>query len=105
MQTSLAQTSARSAFAAALLGSAAMLAVAQTPAPAAAPAMKRMADGHPDLSGAWTRGGVMGVPGPGIHAINDARGICVINCDCAPALPGATATPGGGGTAAAVGGS
>jgi hypothetical protein len=94
MQTSfLAKTIVRSVFAVALLGSAAMIAAAQTPTPAATPVVKRMADGHPDLSGAWTRGGVMGVPGPGIRAINDARGICVINCGPAPDV-NAAATPG-----------
>src|SRR5262249_23261825 len=81
--------------AAALLASTAM-AQTPSPAPAAAPVIKRLADGHPDFSGSWTRGGVMGVPGGGIRAINDGRGICVINCGPAPDVnPGATpgATP------------
>ena len=40
---------------------------------------------RPDFSGAWTRGGVMGVPGPGIPTVNNGEGICVINC--APRRP------------------
>ena len=87
--TTLALSAAVAAFA--------LPAYAQTPAktaadnPAPAASFKRTADGHPDFSGAWTRGGVMGVPGPGIRAINDARGICVINCGpAADVNPGAT---------------
>jgi hypothetical protein len=96
-------TVALAAFAA-VLASMAMARSADAQEPAAqaatgpAPALRRTADGHPDFSGVWTAR----LPGGGLRAINDARGICVINCTGPDVNPGATPGATGGPNAPAA---